>query len=213
MTNDGHIHELSKATNAIWTYTDLTASALAPAVAPGTPIVGYSWEPTNSTHAFSAQHVTYMTANGLVYNIYRINTDSKPAWNKENLTKLAQSSTTADVAGSISASVLQSATGQYRVTFLATDGHIHQFVGKNDLWSDLDLTDLMSNLNIGSPASCTPIVSFAWNGNNEQDVVAILIAHGVLIDIQPAMIQDLYTSGPSSSSTWSYQGIARWAGW
>jgi GH25 family lysozyme M1 (1,4-beta-N-acetylmuramidase) len=155
VSTNGHVHELYfRLSGGRWAENDLTTLARAPAAYPESELS--SWVDAKY------QHVAYVTADGHVRELYfRL---SGGSWAQNDLTRLA------GAPPAVPASALTSwVDAKYQhITYVSTDGHVHEFYFRlsGGSWVDNDLTTAART---SSPLLDTALSS--WVTSTAQHVV------------------------------------------
>jgi len=145
IASDGHVHELYVTPGNPWKDNDLTKLAKSSSTATQgvrgvwSPLSGY-WDTLNR------QHVNYIDRYGHVHELYNTPTT---AWKDNDLTKLAKSSSFAEVGRSKLDGYWDTLSRQH-VNYIASDGHVHELYNTPTTggWKDNDLTKLAKSSSI-----------------------------------------------------------------
>ncbi|MGC2247505.1 MAG: hypothetical protein WA609_12960, partial [Terriglobales bacterium] len=124
--NTGHVHQMLY-NNVGWSDTDLTALTGGPNTQPE-PLVAFTTSPT--------LHVYYTDWS---LHIHQLHSDNGTSWQDQDLTSITGGTTSESAPGRMGG--FNIANYQY-LYFVASNGHIHQFLYNNSIWTDEDLTAL-----------------------------------------------------------------------
>jgi hypothetical protein len=122
----GHVHQLLY-NNIRWSDVDLTALTGGPNAQPS-PLVAFTTSPT--------LHVYYTDWN---LHIRQLHSDNGTSWQDQDLTSITGGTTSESAPGRTAGFNLDNLQYLY---FVASTGHVHQFLYNNASWSDEDLTAL-----------------------------------------------------------------------
>jgi hypothetical protein len=122
----GHVHQMVY-NNIGWSDVDLTALTGGPNAQPD-PLVAFTTSPT--------LHVYYTDWN---LHIHQLHSDNGTSWQDQDLTSITGGTTSESSPGRIGGFNIDNYQYLY---FVASTGHIHQFLYNNISWSDEDLTVL-----------------------------------------------------------------------
>ncbi len=122
----GHVHQMVY-NNIGWSDVDLTALTGGPNAQPD-PLVAFTTSPT--------LHVYYTDWN---LHIHQLHSDNGTSWQDEDLTSITGGTTSATSPGRMGGFNIDNFQYLY---FVASTGHVHQFLYNNASWSDEDLTVL-----------------------------------------------------------------------
>jgi hypothetical protein len=164
--------------NGGWHHNDLTVAAgNPPGPAPGTPLVGHSWESRNTAH------VIYADVNNHVMELYW---DGN--WHNTDLTVASGVPPTAPAPGtSLVAYAFENTKTQHRFYFGYSPAgplHVMELYGNDNGWGWSDITDRAGNPT--GPATVTSLVGFAFEKTNT--------AHVMYVD-EPNHVMELYWDG------------------
>lgn len=124
--NTGHVHQMVY-NNIGWSDTDLTALTGGPNTQPA-PLVAFTTSPT--------LHVYYVDWNSHIRQLY---SDNGTSWTDQDLTAATGGTTSESAPGRMGG--FNIGNFQY-LYFVASTGHVHQFLYNNSNWTDEDLTVL-----------------------------------------------------------------------
>lgn len=155
MDSNRHIYELVMLADHPWSIADIMEQTKAAPVADGEALVGYGWR-TGGT-----KQIVYTSLDG---HVHELSAGEVGAWRYVGLTQFLNAPISA---GSVLAAFPWEGNTSKQVVYMSSDGHIHELMMKDAIWTHLDLTHL-----VDAPlADGAALAACAWEAGGTQQIV------------------------------------------